>query len=394
MSGEISYGRLNPPERTLLGPDLSNASPRARQGLIGVLEGAGDPSFLGVLEGSVRLLRWLWGTKNADTFILPGSEETALMAGMANMIEPGDRVVVGISGFFGERMAETARRLGAEVVPVRAPPGADVAVEDLEHALNSGAVSLVALLHGDGSTGVVQSLSGLGELAHRHSALLLLDTRWTTGALAFNLDELQIDICLAGSQKAMSAYPGLGLISFSARAVQRHQARKSPVVDWALDLANLRLYSSDERSSQTVPAPLLYAFTEMLQLAYEQDMAYRERRHVNRRDALVAAVEALGLDIFAQSDCRLPTVTAIKVPQGIQQDRIRERLLVPYRIDIGGGLGALKGEVWRVGVMSHSAQPTFLLSFITLLEIILEEEGYPIPQRGHAVRTLLEKLDP
>jgi alanine-glyoxylate transaminase/serine-glyoxylate transaminase/serine-pyruvate transaminase len=221
-----------------------------------------------------------------------------------------------------------------------------------------------------------------------------VDSRWTTGALDLNIHRLGIDVCVAGSQKAISAYPGLGLVTFSPRAVEARQRRHSPVVDWTLDLDNLRDYAREERAVQTIPAPLVYAFTEMLQLAYEQDMRYRISRHVNRRDALVAGLEALNLELYAKPGYRLPTVTTVKVPAGIDQDRVREQLLNPYRIDIGGGLGELRGQLWRIGIMSHSAQPTYLLSFLTLLEVILEKEGYSIPKRGSAVRALLDNLEP
>jgi alanine-glyoxylate transaminase/serine-glyoxylate transaminase/serine-pyruvate transaminase len=394
MSEKIEYSRLNPPERTLLGPDLSNASPRARQGLIATLEGASDPQFLKVLNLAYRLLRELWGTQNRDTFIIPGSEENALEAGLLNVLEPGDVALVCVSGFFGERMAQTAEQIGAKVIRLVAAPGRAVRTEELHQALKKHQPRLCAFLHGDGSTGIQQPLDNLGEVVHEAGALLLVDARWTFGALDLNVDQYGIDICVAGSQKTTSAYPGLGLITFNSQAVQAYENRHVPVPNWSLDLKNLREYQTDERAAQTFPAPILYALTEMLQLSYEQGMAYRIQRHVNRRDALVAGLEALNLNMYAHPDYRLPTVTAIRVPEGIDQDSIRKQLLTPYRIDIGGGLGDLQGKLWRVGVMSHSAQPTYLLAFITLLEIILEKEGYPIPAPGTAARTLLTTLDP
>lgn len=393
-SSQIRYARLNPPERTLLGPDLSNPSPRARQALINILQGATDPSFLGVVEEVLTLLRHLWGTSNPDTFIIPGAEETALEAALFNLLEPGDTAVVCIAGYFGERMAQMVERVGAHVIRVKASHGKAVEFADIEMALSGSSVKLLAVLHGDGSTGVEQPLNGLGALAHRHGALLLVDARWTLGALDLQVDPLEIDVCVAGSQKGLSAYPGLGLITFSERAAEAYRRRKQPVSSWSLDLENLRRYRTDERAFQTMPAPIVYALTEMLQLAYEQNMSYRIRRHVNRRDALVAGLEALGLSIYADQSCRLPTVTGVWVPDGIDQDRVRERLRNPYRIDIGGGLGELQGKLWRIGIMSHSAQPTFLLGLISLLEIILQEEGYSVNSGGAASRVLLAHLEP
>ena len=398
MSGDatpppLPYRRLNPPERTLLGPDLSNASPRARQGLIGVLEGANDPSFLAVLDEAIARLRQLWRTTNADTFLLPGSEETALEAALLNALQPGETVVVAISGFFGERLADAAERCGANVIRVVAPPGEAVSQAALREALAQQPTRLLATLHGDGSTGVQQPLAGLGELAHAHDALLLVDSRWTISAVEVPHDALGIDIGVAGSQKAISAYPGLGLISFSERAAAVYAARQQRVGSPSLDLAQLRRFREDERAAQTMPAPIVYALTELLQLISEQGLEYRASRMVNRRDALVAAFAELGLSVYAQPDFRLPTVTAIKVPNGIDAAAIRQQLLAPYRIDIGGGLGDLHGKVWRVGILGHSAQPTFLLALVTLLEIFLEGAGQPIRERGAAARTLLTHLD-
>lgn len=394
MAELIKYQRLNPPERTLLSPDLSNPSPRARQGLIAILEGANDPSFLKVMDEAISLLRYAWGTSNSDTYLIPGSEETALEAAFFNFLEPGDRVIVAISGYFGERMAKTAERIGAQVVRVESTPGDAVSFDALQQEILKQPTKMLSVLHGDGSTGVQQPLGQLSPLAREHDCLLMVDARWTLGALDINVDELGIDVCVAGSQKGISAYPGLGLITSNQRAAEVYNRRRTTVPSWSLDISHLRNFKTDERPIQTVPAPIVYALTEMLQLSYEQKMEYRVQRHINRRDALVLGLETLGLQIYANKDARLPTVTAVKVPDGIDQDRVRDKLRTPYRIDIGGGLGGLSGKLWRVGVMSHSAQPTYLLSFITLLETILAEEGYVVPNPGQAGRSLLSHLDP
>jgi alanine-glyoxylate transaminase / serine-glyoxylate transaminase / serine-pyruvate transaminase len=394
MSDSIQYRRLNPPERTLLGPDLSNASPRAHQGLIAILEGATDPSFLKVVDEALALLRHLWGTRNPDTFLIPGSEETTLEAALVNALEAGDVAVVGVAGFFGERMVQAAERTGASVVRVESEPGKAVSDAALEAAVQQHRPKLLAVMHGEGATGVEQPLTNLSRIAHAAGALLLVDTRWTISALEFSVDELEIDLCVAGSQKAISAYPGLGLITFSSRAADAYARRKTPVISLAHDLDNLRLYRTEERPAQTVPAPIIYALTELLQLIYEQGIKYRASRMVNRRDAVVAGLEALGLKIFASPECRLSTVTAVRVPDGIDQDEIRQKLLNPYRIDIGGGLGTMQGKLWRIGVLGHSAQPTFLLSLINLLESLLQEKGYPVQEPGKAGQTLLNNLEP
>lgn len=391
---ELRYKRLNPPERTLFGPDLSNASPRARQGLIAVLEGATDPDFLKVVEEARVLLRSLWNTVNTDTFIIPGSEEAGMEAVLVNMLEPGETAVVLVVGWYSERLAKAAARLGANVVTVEAEWGRHVPFESIEAAVAAHRPRLLLVVHGEASTGITQPLTGLGDVAHRHGALLAVDACCTTALIDLRVDEWGIDACWCGSQKGLSAYPGLALVTFSPRAAARFAERRQPPPSYYFDLAGLRAFASDERHHQTVPAPLLYALTEVLQLAYEQQMTYRERRHRNRRDALVAALETLGLNVLSDPQHRLPSVTVVEVPAGVDGERVRQRLLTPFRIDIGGGLGRWRDRTWRIGIMSHSAQPSFLVQFVALLESLLAEEGYDVPRPGEAVQAAIALLEP
>jgi alanine-glyoxylate transaminase/serine-glyoxylate transaminase/serine-pyruvate transaminase len=390
----ITYRRLNPSERTLLGPDLSNPSPRARQGLIGTLQGANDPEFLGVLDHARTLLRDLWRTENPDTFIFPGSEEAGLEAVLANLIEPGDVVAVEVIGFAGERLAEAAGRLGADVVRVEAPWGSPLQPEALERTLEEHRPRLVALTHGDASTGVLQPLPSLIELAHAGGALVAADLCSTTAVVDVPVDDLGLDACWTGSQKGLSAYPGLALVTFGADAIERVESRKRPVGSWYFELEGLRSFEHDERRHQTLPTPLVYALTEMLELAYEQGMEYRESRHHNRHAALVAALETLGLKIRSRPEHRLPSVVVVEVPTGVDAEQIRTDLRRLYRIDVAGGVGRWAGDVWRVGILSHSAQPSYLVQFVSVLEVLLAAEGYHVPEPGASVQTLIAGLDP
>ncbi len=391
---EIGYGRLNPPERALFGPDLSNPSPRARQGLIAAPEGANDPDFLRVLDEARALLRNLWRTENEDTFLLPGTEEAGMEAALVNLLEPGETAVVAVAGWFGERLAKAAERVGARVHQVESEWGQAVSREQIEAAVLRHRPSILALVNGESSTGVQQPLDGLGEIAHAAGALLAVDTCSTTALVDVRVDEWGIDACWSGSQKGLSAYPGLALLSFSPRAAARIAGRHTPVSSFYFDLDGLRSYASDDRRHQTLPSPLIYALTEVLQLAYEQSMEYREQRHRNRRDALVAAMETLGLRVMGDAQYRLPSVTVVEVPAGVDGERVRNGLLRPFRIDVGGGLGRWRGKVWRIGIMSHSAQPSYLVQFITLLEHLLAEQGYAVPAPGAAVRAAIERLEP
>lgn len=389
----ISYSRLNPSERTLFGPELSNASPRARQGLIAGLQGANDPEFLGVLEQARSLLRDLWRTENADTFIFPGSEEAGLEAVLVNLVEPGDAVAVVVAGESGERMAEAAARFGARAARVEVPWGCVLEVGELERALEVGP-QLLAVVHGEASTGVLQPLPEIVELAHQAGALVAVDLCSTTAVVDVAVDELGLDACWAGSQKGLSAYPGLALVTFGGDAVERIEARSQPVASWYVELEGLRSFERDDRRHQTLPGPLVYALTEVLQLAYEQGMEYRESRHHNRHAAVVAGLEVLGLQIRGDAEHRLPSVVVVEVPAGVDADRIRSELRSPFRIDVAGGAGRWAGEVWRVGILSHSAQPSFIVQFVSLLELLLAAEGYDVPEPGAAIRQAISILDP
>ena len=391
---EITYRRLNPSERTLLGPDLSNPSPRARQGLIATLLGANDPEFLGVFEHARSLLRDLWRTDNSDTFIFPGSEEAGAEAVLANLIEPGDTVAAAVIGFAGERLGQAAERMGADVVRMEAEWGSPLQPETLERALAEHRPRLVVLAHGDSSTGVLQPLADLVELAHESGALVAVDLTSTTAIVDVPVDELGLDACWTGSQKGLSAYPGLALVTFGSEAAERIEARRRPVASWYFELEGLRNFEGDERRHQTVPAPLVYALTEMLELAYEQGMDYREGRHHNRQAALIGAFETLGLRIRSSPEHRLPSVVVVEVPERIDPEGIRSDLRRLYRIDVAAGLGRWAGEVWRVGIQSHSAQPSYLVQLVSVLEVLLAAEGYPIAEPGAAVQALTGALDP
>jgi alanine-glyoxylate transaminase / serine-glyoxylate transaminase / serine-pyruvate transaminase len=391
----VAYKRLNPVERTILTPELSNASPRARQGLIGTLQGATDPVFLAVIEQARALLRHLWDTDNADTFIVPGTEEAGMEAVLVNLVKPGDRVLVGVNGTAGERISATAERVGANVQRLEAPWGAPILPDQLERAIADSDPEIVAVAHGEASTGVLQPLASLAEVAHEHDALLVADVCSTTAVVDVAVDTWGIDACWAGSQKGLSAYPGLALLTFGPRAVARHADRRTAVASWYFDLDGLRRFGQADGHQQTYPAPLLYALTEVLQLAYEQGMEYRVARHHNRRDALVAGLEALGLDVLAPEDpdLRLPSVTVVRVPAGIDEGALRTELRQQFRIEIAGGAGPWAGQVWRIGLMSHSAQPGFIVQLLTLLETLLVSEGYAPRSPGAAARIAAATLE-
>jgi alanine-glyoxylate transaminase/serine-glyoxylate transaminase/serine-pyruvate transaminase len=312
---------------------------------------------------------------------------------VVNLLERGELAVVGVAGWYGEQLALCAERAGARVLRVEAEWGLPLNLDVISEVVRVNRPKLVALVHGEGSTGVLQPLEGLGKLVHDYGSLLVLDTCFTTAVVDVRLDDWGVDACWAGSQKGLSAYPGLALMSLSPRAKAAIEERRSPVSSLYFDIDGMLGSNTQARPYQTMPAPILYALTEVLQLAYEQGMDYRERRHRNRRDALVAALEKLGLEIRVDPGYRLPSATVVSAPRGIDAEQIRRRLISPFRIEIAGGLGKWSGQVWRIGLMSHSAQPSFIVQLVAALEWLLLQHGYKVPEPGAAVHAAIETLE-
>lgn len=243
------------------------------------------------------------------------------------------------------------------------------------------------------STGVLHPLADIAAVAHEARALVAADLCATTAVLTVPVDDWGLDAVWSGSQKGLSGFPGLALLSFSDRAVAKIERRSVPVRSWMLDLQGLRGFESAEQRHQTMPAPTLFALTEMLELAYEQGMTYREGRHWNRHLAVSRALETLGLHVLSDPQHVLPSVLVVEVPAGVNGDQLREELRTPFRIDIGSGVGAWAQITWRIGILSHSAQPAFFVQLVALMEVLLERQGHRITEPGQAVRVLISTLD-
>lgn len=377
-----SYRRLNPPQRTLFGPDLSNPSPRAVQGLIASLEGAHDADFQRVATEARALAARVFQTTTGAVAILPALEEAAPEAALSSLLRQHAKVVVGVCGAYGDHLAAAARHLGHAVAVVEAPRGQAVPVARLAEVVRRDRPDALMLMHGEGATGVEQSLAGLGDACHAGEVLFLVDAAFTLGGVELAFDQWGIDVAWSGTQRCLSALPGLALVAVSARAQERLTATSRSYLDLGKALAG---------AYETFPAPLLYALDEVLQLSNEQGMAYRFSRHINRRDALVAGVEALGLHMVAEPGVRLPSVTAVRVPDGLDGEEIRRALLSRFRLEIGGPVDPVLGPVWRIGIMGHSTTPANLLLFLSALEVLLEERGWTV-SRGAAARAALAVL--
>ncbi|MFO7245807.1 MAG: alanine--glyoxylate aminotransferase family protein [Thermaerobacter sp.] len=374
------------PQRLLLGPGPSEVHPRVLRALATPVLGHLDPAFLALMDQVQADLREVFGTTNLVTLPLSGTGTAGMEAAIVNLVEPGDRVVVGIAGAFGERMAEIAGRCGAEVVRVETPWGRPVDPDDLRRAAAGGA-DVIALVHAETSTGVLQPLEPVAEVAREAGALLLVDCVTSLGGIPVDVDRIGIDIAYSASQKCLGAPPGLAPITVSPRALERIERRTRPVPSWYLDLRLLTGYwreGGSRRYHHTAPISSVYALAEALVLLKEEGLEARWERQERLGRALQAGLEAMGLELFAAEGHRLPMLTTVRVPEGVDDAAIRRGLLEVYGIEIAGGLGAVAGQIWRIGLMGAACRPRAVLSVLAALDDLLAAAGFRF-ERGAGV---------
>jgi len=392
---DISYQELKPPPRILLGPGPSNISPRVQMAMVQPMLGHMDPYFVTIMGDIVKLLRFLFRTKNEITFPISATGMAGMDASFNNFLEPGDVAVIGVNGFFGERMVDIALRCGAEVVRLDAEWGRIVEPEAIEAALKSRKrVKLLALVHAETSAGVLQPLAEASRLAKQYGALFLVDAVTSLGGHELAVDDWGIDICYSGSQKCISCPPGLSPFTASKTAQDTLERRASKAPAFSLDVSMLAKYWAPRDSRfyhHTAPICMLYALHEALAMVVEEGLEARIQRHLRHGTALQAGLEAMGLTLHAQAGHRLSTLTTVGIPSGVDDLRVRQRLLNEFGIEIGGGLGSLKGQVWRVGLMGHSSTAENVLLFLSALEKLLVEEGYSLPA-GAGVAAAVQNL--
>jgi alanine-glyoxylate transaminase / serine-glyoxylate transaminase / serine-pyruvate transaminase len=369
-----------------MAPGPSNLHPRVVQALIAPLTGHKDPYFLGLLDETADLLRQVFETRNQATLVVPASGGSAMEAALINLLQPGDTVVIGDAGFFAHRMIDIARRLGdVEVVVVCGTWGSPVDNDELIEAVRKHRPRVLSVVHGETSTGVEQPLAGLAEVCREVDALLVVDAVATLGGVCLPVDELGIDLCYTGSQKCLSAPPGLAPISLSDRALQAISQRRTPVQSWYLDLElHARLWGPEHIYHHTSPVLNLYALYEALQLIAEEGMERRLERHCVHAAALRAGLEAFGLELFAHPAHRLPSVTTVVAPPGISSLAVRAALLEEFNVEIAGGLGEYADRMWRVGIMGYSAQKRNVILLLSALEQILRRQGFEPRASGAA----------
>lgn len=373
---------LNPPCRILLGPGPSNIHPRVQQAMLAPIVGHLDPYFITLMDDTVELLRALFQTRNKLTFPVSGTGSAGMETSFCNFLEPGDVAVIGVNGLFGERMVDNAQRCGAKVIQVAAEWGRIIEPEAIEAALKyEKRVKLLALVHAETSTGVLQPLIEASKLADKYETLFLVDTVTSLGGHEVAVDDWGIDICYSGTQKCLSCPPGLAPFTANQTALATIETRAHKVKSWYLDLSLLSGYwATDSRFyHHTAPISMIYALHEALAIIAEEGLQARVQRHLRHGLALQAGLEAMGLTLHAQDGYRLSTLTSVRIPPGVDDLRVRHRLLNDFNIEIGGGLGPLKGQIWRIGLMGHSSSAENVLLILSALEEQLIAEGYSVP---------------
>src|ERR1700722_4944463 len=375
-------GEILPPARLMLTPGPSCVEPRVYRAMAAPIVGHMDPWFTQMMDDVQYLLRLAFQTKNRITYPISASGSGGIEAAVMNALDAGDECIVCVNGAFSERMAIIAERIpSVKVIRVEAPYGHTVDPQDVLRAGQGHKIKFVGLAHGETSSGVVQRIEDYRKVADELGALLIVDTVATLAGVPLNIDEQRIDICFSGSQKAISAPPGMAPITVNTRVEEVMHARKQPVPSWYFDLAPAMSYwGKDRLYHHTPPITLIYAMREALRLVLEEGLEARWERHRRNQQALIAGLEAMGLEMFVADPAdRLVTVTAINIPAGIEDGKVRRQLLDEFNIEIAGGFGPIKGKIWRVGLMGYSAQENNVLLFLAGLEKSLSDQGFRLP---------------
>ncbi|HAL46999.1 MAG: alanine--glyoxylate aminotransferase family protein [SAR202 cluster bacterium] len=381
------------PPRILLGPGPSMANPRVLQAMMQPMIGYLDPDFVLIMQEVSDLLKRVFKTEDAATFALSGTGTAGMQAGISSLLEPGDTVIMCVYGFFCERMVDMAERVGANVVPLRADWGQPFPPKMLQEALEKhGDVKLVTAIHAETSTGINQPLTKLSKLAKKHDALFMVDAVTSLGGNPMEFDEWGIDYCYSATQKCLGTPPGLSPVALSPKALQSIKDRKTKPASWYLDLAlNANYWGFDRVYHHTAPVSMILALREGLRVVLEEGLDDRYARHEKNAQALRAGLAALNLDLVAPDGYRLPQITPVWVPHGVDDATVRTVLLREHSIEIGGGLGAFAGKAWRIGLMGDSSRPEYVLAVLSALEGILPRVGFEVAI-GAAVAAASEAL--
>ncbi len=386
---------FNPPVRTLMGPGPSDVPPRVLEALSRPTIGHLDPAFVTMMDEVKELLQYAFQTGNALTMPVSAPGSAGMEACFANLVEPGDKVVVCQNGVFGGRMKENVERCGGVAVMVDDSWGEAINAAKLEETLKVHKdAKIVAMVHAETSTGAQSDVAKLVKLAHAHDCLTIVDAVTSLGGTPVKVDEWGIDAIYSGSQKCLSCTPGLSPVSFNERALEKVRNRKSKVQSWFLDLNLVMGYwgeGAKRAYHHTAPINALYSLHEALLILREEGLDRAWDRHYKNHLALRAGLEAMGLLFVVNKADRLPQLNAVTIPEGVDDAKVRSRLLKEYNLEIGAGLGALAGKVWRIGLMGHSSRAENILLCIGALESVLVDMGANI-ERGVALPAMQKAL--
>ena len=379
MTNDLS--ELNVPYRLLLGPGPSLVHPRVYRAMMQPVIGMFDPVFIQLLDDTQRPLRTVFRTENDFTMAISGTGTAGMEAAIYNVVEPGDTVVICRNGYFGMRMSEMVERCGGTVVPVEAPWGSIIEPEQVEAALKeAGRVKVVAIVHGETSTGVLQPLEEISRITHAHGALLLADAVTSLSGCELRIDDWGIDVCYSGTQKCLSAPPGMAPLTMSAQAMDVVANRKEPPRSWYVDLTMLGRYwgggTTTRAYHHTPPMTMLYALREGLRIVLDEGLEPRIVRHLRNARAFWAGIEAMGLTLHVEEKHRLTPLTTVRVPEGIDEMAIRTGLLLEHNIEIGRGFGNLEGQVWRIGLMGYGSSEENVFALLYALETQLAKQRF------------------
>lgn len=369
---------FQPPARLLFSPGPTPVPASVLQAMTKTVLGHLDPEFLRCMDEVKTMLQYVFETENRVTYPVSGTGSAGMETAIFNALEAGDDSVICPMGMFGERMVAISERTPANTIVVPTEWGQAVDLQKIEETMKSCKPRVLGIVHVETSTGVAQNLEGLGELAHKYDALLIVDAVASLSGQPVSVDKHGIDICYSGSQKCIGAPPGLGPITFSERALERLRNRKTPVQSWYFDAAAVDKYWGKERTyHHTAPVSMNYALHEALRLICEEGLEARWHRHALAHHALVAGLDVMGIKMLVGPENRALVVNAVHIPEGIDDLAVRRRLLDEHNIEIAGGLGQMKGRIWRIGLMGESSQPENVYRLLEAFYQALKAEGYP-----------------
>lgn len=380
---------VTPPSRILMGPGPSDVDPRVLAALCAPTVGHLDPYFLKIMDELQGMLRQVFRTQNRLTLAVSGTGSAGMETCVANLIEPGDKMVVGVNGVFGGRMADVAARCGAEVIKIERPFGEVFDPAEIEAAMKTHRPKVVGLVNAETSTGAYQPMPEIAKIVHAHGGLVVMDCVTSLAGMPVEIDGWDIDAAYSGTQKCLSCPPGLAPVTFGDRAVAALDARKTKVQSWYLDLQMVKEYWGGSRAyHHTAPINMNYALHAALRCVLEEGLEQRWARHANLHLVLRAGLEALGLSYVVAEPYRLPMLNSVRIPDGIDDAKVRSLLLQEFGLEIGGGLGPMKGKVWRIGLMGAACTPKNVVTCVSALEYALRKNGSTVtPGAGPAAVT-------